>query len=299
MTYGPNNNGFRRKSLNVILDEIETSNADIFGQGIIQTSQSPMGQLNGLRADLIATLWEALEDVYQSFDPDQAEGDRLDMLARFRLIARMSGESDASLRSAITNVGQASIMDADFDRAVKNVDGVTWSRIYSNDSGVTDDQGVPGHSVSVAAIGGDAEEIAAVIRRFVVPGISSYGNTNISTAFDGFCREMSFMRPHEIPVFLEIEIRKWKDIAGCPPPTNSAVIQALLAAVTGSARPVNGQDITEHMIRTAISCAFPNVEVVSVQGGRVGSAAGPLPITIDFNEISLIQEDDITVTVTP
>ena len=297
MTYGPNNNGFRRKPLNVILDEIETSNSDRFGEGLIQTSQSPMGQMNALRAFLLWTMWEALEDVYQSFDPDQAEGDRLDMLARFRLISRMPGESDESLRRAITNVGQASIMDADFDRALKNVDGVTWSKVHSNNGGDVDDNGIPGHSVSVAALGGDNTAIAEVIRRFVIPGITSYGNTTISTSFDGFCRDMSFMRPHEIPIFLNIEVNKYKDAMGCPPPTNAAIVRALMDGLTGSVRPVNGQNITDHLIRTIVSCAFPNVEVMSIECGRVGNSAEPLPLVINFNEIALVTEDNITVSV--
>lgn len=51
--YGVVTTGFSRKPLTVIIAELEAANIIFFGPGLIQTSQSPMGQLNGLRADAI------------------------------------------------------------------------------------------------------------------------------------------------------------------------------------------------------------------------------------------------------
>ena len=52
--YGVQSTGYVRKPLSVILSEIEASMTTEFGPGVIQTSQSPFGQLNGLMADLVA-----------------------------------------------------------------------------------------------------------------------------------------------------------------------------------------------------------------------------------------------------
>jgi uncharacterized phage protein gp47/JayE len=297
MTYGVTVNGFNRKPLSVLLAEIEQANIDIFGPGLIQTEQSPMGQLNGLRADLLATEWENLLDVYQSLDPDQAEGARLDMLARIRLISRFLGESDESLRQAITNAGTPNTRDADFYRAVLNVDGVTWAKIYSNDTGAVDGDGLPAHSVAVVALGGDDGEIATVARQFIVPGITAYGNTQVSTTIEGFCRSIGITRPTPVPIFLDIEVDKTNSAQGCPPPSNSAIAQALFNSMTGrDTRPANGQDITKHLLTVIVSCMFPSVEIISVEGGRVGDAAVPLPLSIGFNEIATISLNDITIT---
>lgn len=297
MTYGVTVNGFNRKPLSVLLAEIEQANIDIFGPGLIQTEQSPMGQLNGLRADLLATEWENLLDVYQSLDPDQAEGARLDMLARIRLISRFIGESDESLRQAITNAGTPNTRDADFYRAVLNVDGVTWAKIYSNDTGAVDGDGLPAHSVAVVALGGDDGEIATVARQFIVPGITAYGNTQVSTTIEGFCRSIGITRPTPVPIFLNIDVDKNNNAQGCPPPSNSAIAQALFNSMTGrDTRPANGQDITKHMLTVIVSCMFQSVEITSVEGGRVGDAAGPLPLSIGFNEIATISLNDITIT---
>ncbi len=294
--YGVTARGFNRKPLSVALSELEQSNIGVFGPGVIQTEQSPFGQWNGLRADLVATLWQALEDVYQSYDPDQAEGARLDMLARLRLISRVAGESDESLRQAITNLGVPNTRDADFDRAVKNVEGVTWSKIYSNDTGVVDANGMPPNSVTVAALGGSDSEIATVARQFVVPGITTFGNVNVSTNIEGFCRSIGITRPDEVPIFLVVEVSKHNDPSGCPHPSNAAISGALLNGLTGANRPANGQDITMHLIRTIISCAFPHVEVLDAEGGRDGDPVGPLPLTFTFNEIASIVLNDITIT---
>ena len=297
MTYGVTVNGFNRKPLSVLLAEIEQANIDIFGPGLIQTEQSPMVQLNGLRADLLATEWENLLDVYQSLDPDQAEGARVDMLARIRLISRFIGETDESLRQAITNAGTPNTRDADFYRAVLNVDGVTWAKIYSNDTGAVDGDGLPAHSVAVVAIGGDDGAIATVARQFIVPGITAYGNTQVSTTIEGFCRSIGITRPSPVPIFLNIDVDKNNNAHGCPPPSNSAIAQALFNSMTGrDTRPANGQDITKHLLTVIVSCMFPSVEIISVEGGRVGDAAGPLPLSIGFNEIATISLNDITIT---
>ena len=118
MTYGVDSGGFNRKPLPVILEEIEAKAKEIFGNGIIQTPESPLGQLNGLAADLITTAWEIGQGVYQSYDPDQAEGVALDRLASIRLLERMTGENDISFRQAVTNKGEARIDLADLVRAV-------------------------------------------------------------------------------------------------------------------------------------------------------------------------------------
>lgn len=296
MTYGTVATGFARKPLSVILAELEELNIGIFGPTVIQTAQSPLGQWNGLRADAITQAWEIAEEVYQARDPDQAEGANLEILASLRLIARMVGEDDAGMRRAITNVGVANTRDADFARAVSNVDGVTWSKIYSNDTTGVDANGLAAHSVSVAALGGTDEDVAVVARQYIVPGITSYGNRIVSTEVDGFCRSINILRPALVAIKLAVTVKKSNDANSCPPPSNAAIAQALHAGLTGTNRPANGQDITLHMVRTVISCAYPNVEVTAATGALVGNPPAALPISIAFTEISSIDLNQITMT---
>jgi len=295
--YGVTSAGFIRKPLSVILAELEAAMREQFGAGVVQTPQTPLGTLNGLVADAGAEAWEIGEDAYQARDPDQAEDVNLNILARIRLIERYEGESDESLRRAITNVGIANTRDADFYRSVRNVPGVTWAKIYTNDTKTTDSNGLEANTVSVVALGGSDEEVATVARQFIVPGISSYGNTVVSTEIEGFCRSINIMRPEEISLKLALVVSKTNGSNGCPPPSNAAIAQALLAGLVGDQRPANGKDITLHLLRTVVSCVFSNVEVISAQGALVGGVLAPLPFVVDFDQITTFTLNNITVVV--
>lgn len=296
MSYGTTPTGFFRKPLTVILDEIEEAARGVFGLGVIQSEESPLGQLNGFCASLIATEWEHAEDVYQSYDPDQAEGIRLEQLGRIRLLGRMDGEADASYRQAITNQDRARIDLADLSRAVAQVDGVTYVQVFVNPDDAADADGVGGHSIAVAALGGSDGAVARAIRPYVVPGIDSCGNTRVEIDVDGYCRTISFVRPAAIRMGLQLVARVKPDRNGCPPPSSAAIGLAAANALTGPTRPVNGQDIDLHLIRTAVSTAFPNVEIVSATYTLLPDGdVTPLPAIVPFLFIAEIVPSAITV----
>jgi hypothetical protein len=297
MSYGVTPQGFSRKPLNVILAEIEEAAIGIFGPALIQSAQSPMGQLNGLFAHLVGIEWEHAEDVYQSYDPDQAEGNRLDMLAKLRLLARAASESDESFRVAITNAGRARIDMQDITRAVRGIAGVTYAQTSLNDSDAVDANGMDGHSVCVAVLGGDDAEIARTLRDYIVPGIGSYGNTRVDTEIDGFCRSILFLRPIPVPVWLSLDLRVSVDRNGCPPPAPAALAVALAQDLSGDTRPVNGADVTLHLLRSTLAQRHSNVEIVNGAGGVAATPLSPLPMVIGFDQIAEYSADRISITV--
>lgn len=299
MSYGVVPTGFNRKPLPIILSELEQAMVAVFGPDVIQTSQSPLGQLNGLMADLLAQLWEFGEDAYQSYDPDQAEGLRLDTLARLRILARGAGEDDLSLRQAITNQGRARIDVQDILRAVDAVSGVTYTQMFINDTDSIDENGLAGHSIAVAVLGGDDDAIARTVRAYVVPGIGTSGNVRIDTNIDSVCRSTWIVRPVAVPIALDIEVIRRTDKMGCPPADLTAIAEGLVADMAGQRRLINGENVTAFAIRSAIECRWPNVEVVSVAGQRVGETAGALPTSIAFDEIASFALADITVSNAP
>ncbi|QIG74974.1 baseplate assembly protein J [Rhizobium phage RHph_I72] len=290
--YGVQPTGFVRKSLSTILAEIEASMVTEFGPGVLQTADTPLGQINGLMSDLTASLWELAEDIYQSYDPAQAEGNRLDTLASIRLLGRQVGELDMEFRQAITNEGQARIDLQDVARAVAALDGVTYYHVWANDTGAMDENLMPASSVCVAVTGGDDDDIAAAIRRYLVPGVSLYGNTLVESEIDGFCRSLRILRPIEIPVSLTITVRKTRDGSGCPPPSNDAVKAYFLSKVAL----LNGADVSHYAIRNIIENGFSNVEVVSFVGER-DSIVSPMnqAISIGFIERAVFNSDNVTV----
>ena len=295
--YGVLPTGYARKPLAVILAEIEQAMIDLFGPDVIQTSQSPLGQINGLFADLSAQLFEHAENTYQSYDPDQAEGLRLEMLAKLRLLERAVGESDSDFRQAITNAGRARIDIQDLMRAVRNVDGVTYAQVFVNDTDSTDANGLESHSIAVATLGGSDADVALAVRTYVVPGIGTSGNTRVDTTKDGVCRTIWISRPVEIPISLDVTIIRRYDRLGCPPADLVTIAEGLVEDLNGDRRPINGEDVTVHLIRSAIEARYPNVEVVSITGSRAGDAT--MPIDIGFDEIATFSLDDVTIANAP
>lgn len=297
--YGVTSSGFVRKPLNIILAELEAANITEFGPDVIQTPQSPMGQWNGLRASLIAQAWELAEAVYHARDPDQAEGVQLDMLGTIRLLTRGFGESDESLRQAITNQGRARVDILDVSRAIAGLEGVTYAQVFINDTNAFDTETLlnPGQ-VAVAVMGGDDEEIAAALRAYAVPGASFYGNAYVSSVIEGYCRSIAIIRPIVVPVTLTINVRVMNDIKDCPPPSATAIREGLVEDFAGERLLRNGDDITWFRIRSAIESRFPNVEVLSFTGERDGIVSGSnVPVLIGFIEIATVSASDVTVNV--
>lgn len=297
MSYGVTPQGFNRKPLSVILAEIEAQMITEFGPGVVQTAASPLGQLNGLMANLIAQLWEFGQATYQSYDVDQAEGIRLDILAKMRLLERSLNEPDTTFRTAITNQGRARIDMQDIIQAVRNVGGVTYAQIFINDSSLIDANNLPPGGVAVAVLGGSDEDIAFEMRRFVVPGVSTFGNTYVSTTIDGFCRTMTILRPFVVPVKLNIKVSVRNDYNGCPPPSVMAMAAALAEDFTSGDRMlINGDDISFFRIRSAIESRFPNVEVLSFTGERDEiEGTQNSPVLIDFYELATVVAADVSV----
>jgi hypothetical protein len=282
--YGVLPQGYVRKPLSVILAEIEADLATEFGPGLVQTSVSPLGQLNGLMADLIAEIDERNLDLYQSYDPDQAESTRLETLAALRLIRR-GAKNDTEMRQAITNKGQARIDIQDLSGALRSLPGVTYAQVFVNDSGETTDQELERGFVAVAVIGGSEEDIANTVRAYVVPGVSTYGNTLVSTNVNGFCRSMSIIRPAWVDVKAIVNVKLHRDKNGCPPPSLVA-IEAAAEALWQEKRQ-NGLDVNAYQLRSLIEGSFNTVEFVSFAAGRDGAEPQlNVPVEISFTEMA-------------
>lgn len=289
-TYGTTSTGFVRKPISTILAEIEAANITEFGPGVIQTPETPQGQLNGIFAELVAKVWEIAEDVYQSYDPDQAEGIRLEQLGRIRLLDRGDSESDQSFRQGITNDGAARVDLQDLSRAVSAVSGVTYSHVWINDTADTDDNGMPGGSICFAVTGGDAETIATAVRTYIAPGVIVHGNTSVDTVIDGYCRTIRILRPIDVAIDLTVTIRKGQDKMGCPPPSGTAVRAGLIENLYL----LNGDDITNYRIRSVIESLYTNVEVVSINSSRDEiEQEDDMPVEIGFVERAYL--DNVTI----
>lgn len=81
MPYGLLSTGFAPKPLTVIRDELNADWKDRFGSSVDTSDGSIDGQVLGIMAERFALLWEGLEAVNSSQDPNAATGTGLDALA--------------------------------------------------------------------------------------------------------------------------------------------------------------------------------------------------------------------------
>lgn len=118
-------------------------------------------------------------------------------------------EADAQLRvrqGLSTANPSLTVLDGTIG-GVANVSGVTKVRGYENDTGSTDGDGIPAHTVSLVVKGGDAMDIANEIALHKTPGTATYGTTS-ELVYDahGMPLTINFYRPTEVTITAVITI---------------------------------------------------------------------------------------------
>ncbi|ECC1747192.1 hypothetical protein FNI40_07220 [Salmonella enterica subsp. diarizonae] len=91
--------------------------------------------------------------------------------------------------------------------AIANIAGVTRHKLYENDTGKTDGNGLPPHSISAIVDGGDVAEIAQTIRGNKGQGVRTWGKTSVTVPDKyGNPHIISFSRPTDVPVYGKITL---------------------------------------------------------------------------------------------
>jgi uncharacterized phage protein gp47/JayE len=208
-------------------------------------------------------------------------------------------ESDATLRQRqgmSTALPALGIKEAIF-AAVGNVSGVSRFTVYENDTGSTNGDGVPAHSLSVVTLGGVSTDIAATIAGRKPPGIQTYGTTSV-TVYDslGLPVAINYFQLSLIPIFFAITI---KALPGYVSTTGNTIIAALVAFINSLAI---GEDVyvtqcsaIASLIDLGIGQTF---YITTFDLGLTASPSGTSNLTITFNEAASCQTNNVALTVT-
>lgn len=118
-------------------------------------------------------------------------------------------ETDAQLRvrqAQSTALPSLTVFDGTVG-AVENTAGVTAARGYENDTGSTDANGIPAHSISVVVNGGVSADVANAIARHKTPGTGTYGTTSV-VVYDahGMPLNIHFYRPTLVTITVSLTI---------------------------------------------------------------------------------------------
>lgn len=112
--YGVVPEGFRRKTLQEIKDELEQDQRASISPKINTSPTSPHGQLNATFARELALAWEALEACHDQLDPDKAEGEGLAALAKLTGTARPVATFSEVTATVNLTIGTVLTPDAQF-----------------------------------------------------------------------------------------------------------------------------------------------------------------------------------------
>lgn len=123
-------------------------------------------------------------------------------------------ESDAAAkaRQAISTARPSKTVLQGLEGGVAEITGVLRYRIYENDTGETDEHGIPEHSVCCVVEGGDTEDIGNEIYLRKTPGCGTFGDVKVTVVSPNPELDnpppISFFRPTYVDIYAYITVRK-------------------------------------------------------------------------------------------
>lgn len=209
-------------------------------------------------------------------------------------------EDDATLRmrqSVSTGLPALSVLDSIIG-SIANLPGVQRYQGYENDQGTPDADGIPGHSISLVILGGDAQSIAETIALKKTPGTGTHGTTSeIVIDPKGVPNLIHFYQLALVRVKVKITI-------DALPGYTSSLGTALVAAVANyiSTLPI-GDDVRWNKLWAPANLndvlAADLYDVTDIQLARFADPFGTANVVIAFNEAASCAIADITLITNP
>ena len=207
-------------------------------------------------------------------------------------------ETDAELRTrqrVSTAMPSLSVLEG-IKGGIANTIGVTRSKVYENDTNITDTDGIPAHSISAVVEGGTTQAIADVIALRKTPGTGTYG-TSSATNYDryGVPNVINFYRPTSVIIKIEVTISA---LSGYITAYADLIKQALVDYITtleiGDDVYLTKLYVPANLSGTAAGLTF---DISLIEIAKNADPLGVANLTLAFNEVALSLTTDITVTV--
>lgn len=185
------------------------------------------------------------------------------------------------------------------DGAIANVSGVTRHKLYENDTGSVDSNGIPAHSIAAIVDGGDVTDIAQTIRGKKGQGVSTYGSTTVTVPdkYDN-PHAISFSRSTDVPIYIAITL---KVFTGYTTQIGEQIKQAIANYINGL---TIGDDVLLSRLYSPANLGVVsggNAKYYDINAMAIGKSAGTVAasnIVIAFNESASCSTANIALTVT-
>lgn len=209
-------------------------------------------------------------------------------------------ETDSELRSrradSVSYPSQSLLLG--LKGALISLKDVNRCEVYENDTGATNENGIPGHSICCIVEGGDQEEIADTIIVKKGPGCGTYGSVS-QEVIDVYGQRnvIRFSRPKYIDIDIAITLSRRSGYKASTPDEIRAAIVSYLDTFT------IGTDLTPSIIwmiaqEVNVDKRTPTFAIESVTASRHGEPLGTQDIQIAFDEVAKGRTALIAITVT-
>jgi uncharacterized phage protein gp47/JayE len=210
-------------------------------------------------------------------------------------------EMDATLRarqSVSTSLPAQSIIDALYG-SLANLTGVTQLKIFENDTGSADGNGVPAHSIAVVIEGGNVTTIAQTIEEKKPPGTGTYGTTS-EVVLDpvGVPVTINFFIPTQDEILVAITI---KALSGYTSTIGNEITASIASAINAlGINANNGLLALSALTAAAYDTSAPATYNVTLLHAAIAPASpGSSDLTIAFNHLPVCNAaTDVFLTVT-
>ncbi|AMM17517.1 hypothetical protein AX768_25290 [Burkholderia sp. PAMC 28687] len=208
-------------------------------------------------------------------------------------------ELDPALRqrqTVSTAIPSLTVLDG-INGAVANVAGVTRLTPYENDTGSTDANGIPAHTISLVVEGGDATAIATAIATKKTPGGGTYGTTTVTvTDVYGIPHPINFFRPTQQTVTVAIAMKALTGYTSATGVLVQNAVAAYINAVALGGGPAKAVE-WDSCITAAKSVAGGNTfKITSLTLTGPGGAGAP-DVPLAFNQSAVATAAGVTLTV--
>ncbi|ELY5849731.1 baseplate J/gp47 family protein [Cronobacter turicensis] len=216
-------------------------------------------------------------------------------------VVGVAAETDAQLRKRQTqSVALSSLTPFDaLDGAIANIHGVSRHKLYENDAGDPDANGLPPHAICAIVEGGDINDIAQVIRGKKGQGVATAGTLAVNVAdLYGYPHVIRFSRPTLISVQVNIRLKAFMGYT-------TEIGAQIKAAVAGYINSLSiGDDVLLSRVYSPANLGVVSggnaryYDIAALTLGRTTNTLAAANIDIAYDEAAYCTPDNITIVAT-
>lgn len=192
-------------------------------------------------------------------------------------------DAAAKARQAVSTARPSKTVLQGLVGGIAEIPGVLRYRVYENDTGETDEHGIPEHTVCCVVEGGEAEEIGNEIYLRKTPGCGTFGDVEIrvippNPELDN-PPPIQFYRPSYIEIYVKVNIRQRTGFV-------DALAEQIKEEVSAFINSLDiGESVSVSLLETVAQSVVPNLRA------PVFTLSPSVPVIIGTEKDDLEEED--------